>query len=346
MKKWEPAPRVSSGLEVHEPGNPGSPRGDGETASSARRCRACIWIRRTFDGCWSGRVFGRAGRDCGITDQEDGPAATHRRPGAALLVRLLLAWAVLAPATASPLAAQSCLGFSGDGFVGASGSTRREWSYTTTGFGGSAGLKIGRLAAVGSYLKFSGTDQFDQEFGFQNLRAAVAYEAVTSSLSLCPVLTLGSEGVSSRGSSSIPYRAAPFFGGGLALGRRFIVEDSGIALIPSLIVTTESHSVERIIEGDIATRSREANALLRGGVTVEFGRLFVRPFVALMAVDNGWLTGEYGSALDSETSAQTHSEAGATQSAGWPWLIFAACMSGGRFPVVAPHIGSGATRPK
>ena len=120
---------------------------------------------------------------------------------------------------------------------------------------------------------------------------AVAYEAVTSSLSLCPVLTLGSEGVSSRGFSSIPYRAAPFFGGGLALGRRFIATDSGIALIPSLIVTTESHSVERIIEGDIATRSREANALLRGGVTVEFGRLFVRPFVALMAVDNGWLTG-------------------------------------------------------
>ena len=193
--------------------------------------------------------------------------------------------------TASPLAAQSCLGFSGDGFVGASGATRREWSYTTTGFGGSAGLKIGRLAAVGSYLKFSGTDEFDQEFDFQNLRAAVAYEAITTSLSLCPVLTLGSEGVSSRGFPSIPYRAAPFFGGGLALGRRFIVPDSGLGLVPSVIVTTESHNVERIIEGDIATRSREASALLRGGVTVDLGWLFVRPLVALIAVDNGWLAG-------------------------------------------------------
>ena len=29
---------------------------------------------------------------------------------------------------------------------------------------------------------------------------------------------------------------------------------------------------------------------------MEFRRLFVRPFVALMAVDNGWLTGVCGSA--------------------------------------------------
>ena len=239
----------------------------------------------------SGGVSRGAGRDSGITDQEDRPAATHCRRVAARWARLLLAWAVLAPVTASPLEAKSCLGFSGEGFVGASAAARREWSYTTTGFGGSAGLKIGRWAGVGRYLKFSGTDEFDQEFGFQSVRAAVAYEAITSSLSLCPVLTLGSEGVSSRGFTSIPYRAAPFFGGGLALGRRFTVTDSGLALIPSVIVTTERHSVERIIEGDIVTRSREANALLRGGVTVELGRLFVRPFLALMAADNGGLAG-------------------------------------------------------
>jgi ketosteroid isomerase-like protein len=61
-------------------------------------------------------------------------------------------------------------------------------------------------------------------------------------------------------------------------------------MIPSLTVTTESHRVERIVEGDIATRSRETVVLLRGGVTVEFGRLFVRPYVALITVDNGWLT--------------------------------------------------------
>ena len=191
--------------------------------------------------------------------------------------------------TASSLEAQSCLGFSGDGFVGALGSVRREWSHTTTGVGGSAGLKIGRLATVGSYLRLAGSDQFDQEFGFQDVRATVAYEAIRSPLSLCPVVALGSEGVSSRGFPSIPYRSDPFFGGGVALGRRFSRSDSGLALIPSVTVTTESHSVERIIEGDIATMSRETNALLRGGVTVEFGRLFVRPFVARIAVDNGWL---------------------------------------------------------
>ena len=83
----------------------------------------------------------------------------------------------------------------------------------------------------------------------------------------------------------------PSSGAGLALGRRFSVPDSGLAIIPSLIVTTESHRVERIIEGDILTRSRETDALLRGGVTVEFGRFFVRPYVARIVVDNGWLTG-------------------------------------------------------
>ena len=236
-------------------------------------------------------------------------AATRRRPAAALLVRLLLAWAVLGPGTTSPLEAQACLGFSGSGFLGASAASRREWSnatnfsaarppcrgrqhqHATTGFGGSAGLKTGPVAAVASYLKFSAADVYDQEFAFQNVRATVAYEAITSSLSLCPVLTLGSEGLSSRGFPSIPSRSEPFVGGGLALGRRFSVPDSGLAIIPSLIVTTESHRVERIIEGDILTRSRETDALLRGGVTVEFGRFFVRPYVARIVVDNGWLTG-------------------------------------------------------
>jgi len=217
-------------------------------------------------------------------------AATHYRPVALLLGRLLLLSFVLGPVITRPLEAQTCLGFSGAGFVGASGAIRSEWSNTTTGFGGSAGLKIGRVAAVTSYLRFSGVDEFDQEFAFQNIRAAVGYEAITSSLSLCPVVTFGSEGVSSRDFRSIPFRADPFLGGGLALGRRFTLPDSGPAIIPSLIVTTESHNVERIIEGDILTRSRETDVLLRGGVTVEFGRLFVRPYVALIAVDNGWLT--------------------------------------------------------
>lgn len=215
-------------------------------------------------------------------------AARHRRPVAVLLGRLLLASSVLGTVAAG-LEAQTCLGFSGTGFVGASGAIRREWSHTVTGFGGSAGVKMGRVAAVASCLRFSGADQFDQEFEFHNVRATVAYEAITSSLSLCPVGTFGSEGVSSRDFRSIPYRADPFVGGGVALGRRFASSDSGPAVIPSLIVTAESHRVERIIEGDILIRSRETDVLLRGGVTVEFGRLFVRPYVALIAVDNGWL---------------------------------------------------------
>lgn len=216
-------------------------------------------------------------------------AARHRRPVAVLLGRLLLASSVLGPA-ATGLEAQTCLGFSGTGFVGASGAIRREWSHTMTGFGGSAGVKMGRVAVVTSYLRFSGADDFDQEFEFHNVRATVAYEAITSSLSLCPVGTFGSEGVSSREFRSIPYRADPFVGGGVALGRRFASPDSGPAVIPSLVVSAESHRVERIIEGDILTRSREMDVLLRGGVTVEFGRLFVRPYVALIAVGNGWLT--------------------------------------------------------
>lgn len=218
-------------------------------------------------------------------------AARHRRPIAALLGRLLLASCVLGPVATCPLEAQTCLGFSGTGFVGASGAIRSEWSHTMTGFGASGGLKIGRVAAVGSYLRFSGADQFDQEFEFHNVRATVAYEAITSALSLCPVATFGSEGVSSRGFRSIPYRSDPFLGGGLALGRRFTLADSGPAVIPSLIVTAESHNFERIIEGDIVIRSRETGVLLRGGVTLEFGRLFVRPYVALIAAGNGWLTG-------------------------------------------------------
>ncbi len=216
--------------------------------------------------------------------------ARPHRSAAVLLGRLLLASSVLGPVATGPLEAQTCLGFSGTGFVGASGAIRREWSHTAAGFGGSAGVKLGRVAAATSYLRFSAADEFDQEFEFHNVRATVAYEAITSSLSLCPVGTFGSEGVSSRDFRSIPYRADPFVGGGVALGRRFRLPDSGPTVIPSLIVTAESHRVERIIEGDIQIRSREMDVQLRGGVTLEFGRLFVRPYVALIAVDNGWLT--------------------------------------------------------
>ena len=218
-------------------------------------------------------------------------ATRCHRPVAVLLRRMLLALSLLGPVASLPLEAQSCLGFSGTGFVGASAALRSEWSHSMTGFGASGGIKTGRVATAASYLRFSAVDRFDQKSEFQNLRVTTAYEAFTSSLSLCRVGTFGSEGVSSREFRSIPYRSDPFVGGGLALGRRFTLADSGPAVIPSLIVTAESHSVERIIEGDIVIRSREMDVLLRGGVTFEFGRLFVRPYVALVAVENGWLTG-------------------------------------------------------
>ena len=146
------------------------------------------------------------------------------------------------------------------------------------------------------------------------MRAAAAYETITSPLPLRPVLTNGSEGVSSRNVRFLPYRSEARFGGSLPLGSRFTVPDSGLALIPSVTVTTESRNEEWVIEGDIVARSREADALPCGGVAMEYRRLFVRAFVALMAVGNGWLMGVCGSDWHSDASAQSLSEAGATQS--------------------------------
>ena len=213
------------------------------------------------------------------------------RPVTVLLARFLVAWAVLGPSSASPLEARTCLGFSGQGFLGASGAVRREWSENMTGVGGSGGLRIGRVAAAGRYLRFSGADRYDQEFDFERARVTLAYELPMSSLSLCPTLSTGLEGVSPRDFSSFPYRSKPFFGGGLAVGHAFTATDSGVTIIPSLGASIESHVVERIIEGDISINQRETNVLLHGGLTVESGRLFFRPYAALIAVENGWLTG-------------------------------------------------------
>lgn len=213
------------------------------------------------------------------------------RPAVAPLARLLVAGALLGPPSTSPLEARTCLGFSGQGFLGASGAVRREWSENMTGLGGSGGLRVGGpVAATGHYLRFSGADEYGQEFDFVRARATVAYELPASSLSLCPVLTTGLEGISSRDFSSFPYKSRPFVGGGLAVGHRFKPTNSGVTIIPSLSTSIESHVVERIIEGDISIDEREAIVLLQGGVTVESGRLFVRPYAAFVAVENGWLT--------------------------------------------------------
>ena len=215
--------------------------------------------------------------------------AWGHRPVAALLVRVLLA-CVLGPVIPSPLQAQTCLGFSGQGFLGASGAVRREWSENTTGIGGTGGLRVGPVAATAHYLAFSDVDKFDQDFDFQSVRATFAYEFHMQPLSLCPVLTLGSEGVSSRDFSSFPYRSEPFYGSGLAVGHRLTAPDFGVTIIASLTASIERHVVERLIEGDILIRVREARGLLDGGVTAAFGRLFVRPY-ALIVADHGWMTG-------------------------------------------------------
>lgn len=217
--------------------------------------------------------------------------ARRRARSPALLARLLLACAALGSLAPSPIEAQACLGFGGDGFLGAAGELRREWSENTNGLGGAAGLTIGRLAAAGHYLKFSGADEYDQEFDFESARATVAYEFGASSFALCPVLSFGSEGISSRGFRSFPYRSKPYFGGGLAVGRRYGAPDAGLAIIPSITITIENHVVERIIEGDISIDPRETDALVRGGITVEFGRLYVRPHAAFIVVEDGWVTG-------------------------------------------------------
>ena len=167
-------------------------------------------------------------------------AALLRRPAATRLARLLVVWAILGPLSASSLEARTCLGFSGQGFLGASGAVRREWSENMTGIGGSGGLRVGRVAAAARYLKFSGADQYEQEFDFERARVTLAYELPTSSLSLCPTLSTGLEGISSRDFSSFPYKSKPFFGGGLAVGHAFTATDSGVTIIPSLGASIET----------------------------------------------------------------------------------------------------------
>lgn len=201
--------------------------------------------------------------------------------------------ALVAFGTAIPsvLEAQDCFGFSGQGYLGASGAVRNEWSANIRGIGGAGGFRVGPVSATGEFLKFSGADEYDQEFDFASARASLGLALRTSSVSLCPVVTTGLEGISSREFSSFPYKSRPVFGGGLAVGRRLTGPDARVTIIPSLTATVESHVVERIIEGDISINERETSALLHGGVTVEFGSVFVRPYAAFVVARNGWLAG-------------------------------------------------------
>ena len=42
-----------------------------------------------------------------------------------------------------------------------------------TGVGGSGGLRVGRVAAAGHYLKFSAADRYEQEFDFERARVTL-----------------------------------------------------------------------------------------------------------------------------------------------------------------------------
>ena len=200
-------------------------------------------------------------------------------PGA-LAVLLLLA-----PST---LEAQACLGFDGGGFAAATAAARREWSESHTGIGAAAGLKRGPVVATGRFLQFS-VDRYDEPSRFQDLRANLGLQLPISPLSLCPVVTVGIEPLANRDFSTLPHRSKPVYGGGLALGSRFGTPGSGLTIIPSLLLTLEKRRIEELIEGDIIIESGEVSGVLRGGVTVEVGRVFVRPYVALTTVDNSYL---------------------------------------------------------
>lgn len=217
------------------------------------------------------------------------PSDPRRTP--AWLPRLLSAWVALGPLAASPLEAQTCLGFSGQGYLGASGAVTGLWAQDITGIGGAGGFRVGPVIATGEYLKFSGADKYDQEFDFTSARVALGVPLHTPSLSICPMITSGLEGVWSRDTSDFPYRSKPAYGAGLAVGRQVTGPDARVTIITSLAATMESHVVERIIEGDILINERETSALFRAGVTVEFGRVFVRPYTAVVLVRNGWRAG-------------------------------------------------------
>ncbi|WP_419163048.1 hypothetical protein [Candidatus Palauibacter sp.] len=203
-------------------------------------------------------------------------------------LRLLTWLALLGATTPAVLEAQACLGFSGNGFLSASGAVWRESSDDTRGIGGAVGLDLGPVAATGRYLKFSGADEFDQEFDFADSRANFALKLPIPLLSVCPVVTVGTGGVLSRNFSDLPYKSETVYGGGVAVGQRFSAPGSGLAIIPSLIVSVENYAVDRLYD-DIVEGGREVSAVIRGGITVEIGRILVRPYAGLTTADDSYL---------------------------------------------------------
>ena len=200
-----------------------------------------------------------------------------------------LAWLALfgIPAPGA-LEAQACLGFSGSGFLSGSGAVWRESSEDVRGLGGAAGLDLGPVAATAHYLKFSRADEFDEEFDFEDARASVALKLPLPVLSICPIATVGIGGILSRNFADLPDRSDTVYGVGVAAGQRFGAPGSGLAIIPSVTVSIENYSVDRLYD-DIVERAREASAVIRGGVTAEIGSIHVRPYVAFTTADDSYL---------------------------------------------------------
>lgn len=200
-----------------------------------------------------------------------------------------LAWlALIGIAAPAVLEAQACLGFSGSGFLSGSGAVWRESSEDVRGLGGAAGVDLGPVAATGHYLKFSGADGSDAESGFEDARASVALELPLPVLSVCPVVTVGIGGVLPTNSGDLPDRSETVYGVGVAVGQRFGATGSGLAIVPSVTVSVENYSVDRLYD-DIVEGDREASAVIRGGVTAEIGSIHVRPYVAFTTAEDSYL---------------------------------------------------------
>lgn len=197
--------------------------------------------------------------------------------------RTIIWLACLGSVAPSALSAQACLGFGGKGFLSASGAVWRAGSEDTKGIGGAAGLSLGPVAATGRFLKFEGAES-DENLDFEDTRATLALKLPIPLLSVCPVVTLGTGGVLSRNFDNLPDRSETVYGIGVAAGQRFGAAGSGVAVIPSLIVSVENYAVDRLFD-DIVEGDREVSAVLRAGVTVEVGSILVRPYAA-------WTTAE------------------------------------------------------
>ena len=200
-----------------------------------------------------------------------------------------LAWlALFGIAVPGALEAQACLGFGGSGVLSGSGAVWRESSEDVRGLGGAAGLDLGPVAATARYLKFSGADEFDEEFEFEDARASVALKLPLPVLSVCPVATVGIGGVLSRNFNDLPHESGTVYGVGVAAGQRFGAPGSGLAIIPSVAVSIENYSVDRLYD-DIVEGAREASVVIRGGVTAEIGSIHVRPYVAFTTAEDSYL---------------------------------------------------------